>query len=46
VLWAGDFYYIPSGVVHGSVALEDSTVIDLFAPMRQDYLPNDQELPT
>ncbi len=46
MLGAGDFYYIPSGVVHGSVALEDSTVIDLFAPMRQDFLPNDQELPT
>jgi quercetin dioxygenase-like cupin family protein len=39
VLGAGDFYYIPSGVEHGSLALEDSVVIDIFSPMRQDFLP-------
>jgi hypothetical protein len=39
VLSEGDFYYIPAGVVHGSEALEDSVVIDVFTPMRADFLP-------
>jgi hypothetical protein len=41
VLGEGDFYYIPSGVEHGSLAIEDSVVIDLFSPMRQDFLPKE-----
>lgn len=39
VLGAGDFYFVPSGVEHGSLALEDSVVLDLFTPMREDFLP-------
>jgi quercetin dioxygenase-like cupin family protein len=38
-LGPGDFYYVPSGVEHGSLALNDSVVIDLFTPMRADFLP-------
>jgi quercetin dioxygenase-like cupin family protein len=36
---AGDFYYIPTNVVHGVVALEDSILIDFFTPMREDFIP-------
>jgi quercetin dioxygenase-like cupin family protein len=46
VLGAGDFYYIPPGVEHGSVALEDSVVIDLFSPMRRDFLSKHQDVGT
>jgi len=39
VLRGGDFYFIPSNVVHGVEALEDSILIDVFTPMREDFLP-------
>lgn len=34
---AGDSYAIPGGVPHSAVALEDSVVIDVFSPPRNDY---------
>jgi quercetin dioxygenase-like cupin family protein len=34
----GDSYFIPPNVVHGAVALEDGSLIDVFAPARQDFL--------
>lgn len=40
VLKADDYYYIPPDVVHGVEALEDSILIDAFAPMREDFLPS------
>lgn len=39
VLRGGDFYLIPSGVEHGVEALEDSVLVDFFAPMREDFVP-------
>lgn len=39
VMKAGDFYYIPPIVVHGVNAIEDSILIDVFTPMRKDFLP-------
>lgn len=39
VLGAGDFYYIPPHVVHGVEALDDSILIDVFTPMREDFVP-------
>lgn len=36
-LGAGDGYSIASGEVHGVDILEDSVVIDVFAPPRKDY---------
>jgi quercetin dioxygenase-like cupin family protein len=36
---AGDSWCIPGGVEHGAVALEDAVAIEVFAPVRQDYLP-------
>lgn len=38
ILKQGDVYYIPSGVVHGVVCLEAGTLIDVFTPMREDFL--------
>ncbi|GHB67668.1 cupin [Streptomyces viridiviolaceus] len=35
---AGDGYFIPSGVEHGSIAgPEGSTCIEVFQPIREDY---------
>jgi quercetin dioxygenase-like cupin family protein len=39
VLKAGDFYYIPTNVIHGAEALEDGVLLDVFSPMREDFLP-------
>ncbi len=35
---AGDSLYMPSDSVHGTVALEDSVLVDVFSPMREDFL--------
>lgn len=34
---AGDSYAIPGGIIHSAKILEDSIVIDLFSPPREDY---------
>ncbi|MCX6138265.1 MAG: cupin domain-containing protein [Ignavibacteriales bacterium] len=34
----GDCYYLPADVEHGVVALEDSSLIDVFTPVREDFL--------
>ena len=34
----GDAFVIPSGAVHGCVCLEAGTLIDSFAPRRDDFL--------
>lgn len=36
---AGDSWNIPGGVPHSAEALEDVLVIEVFAPVREDYLP-------
>ncbi len=36
---AGDSWCIPGGVEHGATALEDTVAIEVFSPVRQDYLP-------
>jgi quercetin dioxygenase-like cupin family protein len=38
---AGEVMQIPSNVVHRVIALEDSWVFDLFAPVREDWLRGD-----
>ncbi|MCX5647035.1 MAG: cupin domain-containing protein [Phycisphaerae bacterium] len=35
----GDGWCIPSGVEHGAKILEDSVAIEVFSPVREDYLP-------
>lgn len=37
-LHAGDSFLIPSGVEHGVVALEDGILVDVFTPMREDFV--------
>lgn len=39
---AGDSWCIPGGVEHGATALEDAVAIEVFSPVRQDYLPGPQ----
>ena len=34
----GDTYYVPSGVEHGVVALEQGILLDVFTPQREDFL--------
>lgn len=36
---AGDCYFIPPDLEHGVIALEDSSLVDVFAPAREDFLP-------
>ncbi|MFT9497715.1 cupin domain-containing protein [Anaerosolibacter sp.] len=38
IIKAGDSYYIAPNVMHGVVALEDSKLLDIFTPMRKDFL--------
>ncbi len=37
-LTAGDAYYIPSDVLHGAVCHETGTLVDIFTPMRADFI--------
>jgi quercetin dioxygenase-like cupin family protein len=41
VLKAGQSLAIPSNVPHSVVALEDTTVTDVFSPRREDWLRGD-----
>jgi quercetin dioxygenase-like cupin family protein len=41
VVASGDSWCFPSGVPHGAEALEDSVVIEVFSPLRDDYLARD-----
>ena len=38
VLGAGDFYYVEPELEHGVVALEDGLLLDVFTPMRDDFI--------
>jgi len=35
----GDSWNIPGNIEHGAVPIEDSTAIEVFSPVREDYLP-------
>lgn len=35
----GDSWSIPGGVAHGAEVLEDSVAVEVFSPVREDYLP-------
>ena len=39
----GDSWCIPMDVPHGAAILEDSVAIEIFSPVRKDYLPGDRE---
>lgn len=36
---AGDSWCIPGGVEHGADILEDAVAVEVFSPVRDDYLP-------
>jgi quercetin dioxygenase-like cupin family protein len=36
---AGDSWCIPADMLHGADALEDSVALEVFSPVRQDYVP-------
>jgi quercetin dioxygenase-like cupin family protein len=36
---AGDSWCIPGGVEHGADILENSVALEVFSPVRDDYLP-------
>lgn len=38
VMKEGDCFYIPPHIVHGVVCLEDGLLIDVFSPMREDFM--------
>ncbi len=37
----GEVLHIPSGVPHQAEALEDTFELDVFSPVRQDWLPSE-----
>ena len=38
VLRTGDCFYVAADLVHGAVALEKGTLVDVFTPAREDFL--------
>ena len=38
VVQTGDSLYMPSNVPHGTVALDDGVLVDIFSPQREDFL--------
>ncbi len=38
VLKAGDAFYVPPNAIHGAVCLEAGVLIDIFSPMREDFI--------
>lgn len=40
IIKKGDSYYVPAGIPHGVKALEDGVLLDIFTPIREDFLKN------
>lgn len=38
IVRAGDVFYIPSNVWHGAVCEEAGVLVDIFTPMREDFI--------
>jgi quercetin dioxygenase-like cupin family protein len=38
ILKEGDVYFAPSDALHGAICLENGVLIDVFSPMRQDFV--------
>ncbi len=38
IIREGDGFYVPPHVVHGCVCLEPGMLIDVFSPLREDFL--------
>jgi quercetin dioxygenase-like cupin family protein len=39
IVGPGDAWCLPGGTEHGAEALEDTLVVEVFSPLREDYLP-------
>ncbi|NGF55599.1 cupin domain-containing protein [Parapedobacter sp. SGR-10] len=39
IISKGDGYYVPPHAVHGCICLEAGMLIDVFSPLREDFLP-------
>lgn len=40
ILSAGDGFYIPPNIEHGVVCLEEGILVDVFSPIREDFIAN------
>ncbi len=40
ILKKGDSFFIPTNLMHGVVCLEDGILVDVFNPMREDFIKN------
>jgi quercetin dioxygenase-like cupin family protein len=38
ILHAGDVFFVPSNAIHGVVCLEAGMLLDVFSPMREDFI--------
>ncbi len=38
IIKKGDSFFVPSNVMHGVVCVEEGMLIDVFSPMRKDFL--------
>ena len=41
---AGDSFYIPSNVMHGATCSMKGVLVDVFSPIREDFLPENTSL--
>ena len=44
VLKGGDAFYIPPNKLHGCVCLEAGVLIDVFSPMREDFVTSSEQI--
>lgn len=40
----GDSWCIPGGVLHGAEIIEESVAVEVFSPVREDYLPSKEKI--
>ena len=38
LLKAGDVFHVPSNLLHGALCIETGVLIDVFTPMREDFI--------
>ncbi|MCI8269311.1 MAG: cupin domain-containing protein [Lachnospiraceae bacterium] len=43
-LHTGDTYYVKPNAVHGIVVLEDTVLLDIFTPVRKDFLELQEDI--
>ncbi len=42
IITAGDGVYIEPNIIHGAICLEEGILIDVFSPVREDFLDGSQ----